>query len=206
MTESFGERVKRHMDETGLTAANMMKLLNISEMKLENLLTEYTQPDIDILSRLAQIFNVGIGYMAMHTEDPAVKEDPNVKEVYVINGFSDNGSILRKDTVDTVYINRADTHGKEFYALVAKDDSMVKCRIYKGDMLIVRRQNTAENGDVIVSVLDGDYVVRRYNRRGNIVTLTAEGDTVKYKTVKIDVTEENFVVLGKVCEVRMRNI
>ena len=49
---------------------------------------------------------------------------------------------------------------------------MNAARIQDGDIVIVRRQNTAENGEISVVLIDGeDATLKRFTRNGDIVTL-----------------------------------
>ncbi len=205
--EGFSERLYKLMRNAALTEKNMASLLGVSEQKIENLLTGYIEADIDTISRIAQIFNVAHSYAAAISDVKMCKEPDKVKEVFIIQKFSDpTGMITRKDIKDTLYMNKEDMHGKEYFALIAPDDSMVKSRIYKDDILIVRRQSFADNGDVVVVIDEESTLVRRYSRVGNVVTLTAEGDRIKYNNIKIDTTEQKLVIAGKVCEIRVRKI
>ena len=206
--KTFSERLQELMKQTGLTNANLAKLLDVSEQRAENILTGYSNPDIGILKRVARIFNVSEKYVAGMSEDSRVIEPEFAREVYVATNVRDmDGIVTLKDTIGTAYMNIDEMHGKEYFALVAKDDSMVKSRIMPGDILMVRKQNYADNGDaVIVKVNDEDWIVRRYNRIGNIVTLTPDGDVMKHKVIKIDTTETKLIILGKVCQVRFNEI
>lgn len=205
--ETFEERLQKLMRSVGLTENNMAKLLDISEQRFENLITGYNQADADILSRLAQIFGVSKAYIAMTTDVPTIMEPEYAKEVFVAERLrKGDGMIMQKDVRETVFLNRDEMHGKEYYGLVAKDDSLVKARIFKDDILIVRRQNTAANGDIIVAMVgDEAEIVRRYHRVGNKVTLSPESDSIKYKTIEVDTEKERFLILGKVCEVRIKD-
>ncbi|MCH6566933.1 MAG: transcriptional repressor LexA [Nitrospinae bacterium] len=42
----------------------------------------------------------------------------------------------------------------EHYALEVKGDSMIEAGIFEGDIVVIRRQNTADNGDVVVALID----------------------------------------------------
>ena len=55
----------------------------------------------------------------------------------------------------------------EFFALVAKGESMVDAGVHPGDYVIVRRQQTADDGDIIVALLEG---------RNNLKILVKNGD------------------------------
>lgn len=201
-SQIFNELKKK----TGLTNEHMAKLLNLSLDAVEALETQYMQPAMDIMLRMADIFHVSLAYIAGSTADPTVSEDLSVKEIFVVNGFTGPGNtVSKRDIEGSVFIDKETTHGKDFLAYTAYDDSMCKCRMFKGDILIVRRQSYADNGDVVIAVVDGEKeIVRRYRRNGNIVTLSAEGDGIKYPTLKIDERESHLKILGKVYEVRIK--
>src|SRR5690625_850221 len=54
------------------------------------------------------------------------------------------------------------------FALVVQGDSMIEAGIYNGDMVIVRQQQTANNGDIIVAMTDeNEATVKRFFREKN---------------------------------------
>ncbi|HYZ31659.1 MAG TPA: transcriptional repressor LexA [Crenalkalicoccus sp.] len=62
----------------------------------------------------------------------------------------------------------------EHYALEVAGDSMVEAGILDGDTVIIRRGETAENGDVVVALVDENEVtLKRLRRRGNSIALEA---------------------------------
>lgn len=62
----------------------------------------------------------------------------------------------------------------EHYALEVKGDSMIEAGIHEGDVVVVKRQNTADNGDIIVALID-DYeaTLKRLRRKGGAIALEA---------------------------------
>lgn len=201
--ESFNERLQKLMKSAGLTDANMAYLLGISDQRMENLLTGYSEADISIVMRAAQIFNVSCAYVLGVEEDKKVAE--GAKEILVAEKLDPiSGMMMLNDVVKTIYIDQANIHGKDYIGLIMNDDGMVKARIYKGDTVVVCCQQFANNGDV-VAVLgeNGNYIIRRYNRTGNIVVLTSEGDAMKYPPIKIDTSETKLKIIGRVAESRI---
>jgi repressor LexA len=59
----------------------------------------------------------------------------------------------------------------ENFALKVRGDSMIDDGIRDGDVVIVRRQATAENGDTVVAVVDGEATVKRFYKKGGRVEL-----------------------------------
>lgn len=65
------------------------------------------------------------------------------------------------------------SHG-EHYALEVKGDSMIEAGIFDGDTVLVRRQDTANTGDIVVALVDDEIAtLKRLRRKGNAVALEA---------------------------------
>jgi repressor LexA len=60
------------------------------------------------------------------------------------------------------------------YALEVQGDSMIEAGINDGDVVVIREQDTADNGDIIVALVDGsEATLKRYRRRGGMIALEA---------------------------------
>ncbi len=62
----------------------------------------------------------------------------------------------------------------EFFMLRVHGESMVEAGILDGDMVIVRRQNNAENGDIIVALIEDEATVKRIYKEQNRIRLQPE--------------------------------
>ena len=65
---------------------------------------------------------------------------------------------------------------KETFILRVKGDSMINMGIYEGDQIIVRKQNTASNGEVIVALVDDSATVKRFYKENGHIRLQPEND------------------------------
>lgn len=81
------------------------------------------------------------------------------------------------------------------FALVVRGDSMIQAGIYHGDYLVVRQQNHAANGDIVVAMINGDATVKRFYKEKGHFRLQPENDAMQ----PIIVPEVE--VLGKVISV-----
>ena len=62
----------------------------------------------------------------------------------------------------------------EHYALEVKGDSMIEAGINDGDIVVICQQSTAENGDIVVALVeDAEATLKRFRRRGNMIALEA---------------------------------
>jgi repressor LexA len=60
------------------------------------------------------------------------------------------------------------------YALEVKGDSMIEAGINDGDIVVIREQQTADNGDIVVALVeDAEATLKRFRRRGAMIALEA---------------------------------
>ena len=85
--------------------------------------------------------------------------------------------ILAEECVEDVYPFAADFVGNDdCFMLTVKGDSMKNAGILEGDMIIVRKQETAENGEIVVALLDDEATVKRYYHEENTIRLQPENE------------------------------
>ncbi|RAW01974.1 transcriptional repressor LexA [Pseudochryseolinea flava] len=73
--------------------------------------------------------------------------------------------------------------GSKYFMLRAKGDSMNEAGINDRDLILVRQQNTAENGQTVVALIDDEATVKEFNRNGNFVTLTPRSSNKKHQPI-----------------------
>lgn len=78
------------------------------------------------------------------------------------------------------------------YALRVRGDSMINAGILDGDKVVVRPQQTADNGEIVVALLDDSAIVKRFHKDGSTVWLMPENPAYD----PIDGTQAQ--ILGKV--------
>jgi len=62
----------------------------------------------------------------------------------------------------------------QHYALEVKGDSMIEAGINDGDIVVIQEQTTAENGDIVVALVeDQEATLKRFRRRGGMIALEA---------------------------------
>lgn len=86
--------------------------------------------------------------------------------------------------------------GQEVFALRVSGESMIGAHIVDGDLVLVRRQESASPGDIVAVLLDGEATVKRFARDGDAVVLRPEHPTMK--PIVVDGADGDFRILGKV--------
>ena len=82
--------------------------------------------------------------------------------------------------------------GDDLFMLTVKGDSMINIGMFDKDKIIVQRQQTADNGDIIVALVDDSATVKRFFKRDGKVILHPENDTME------DFIYDDVSILGKV--------
>ena len=92
--------------------------------------------------------------------------------------------------------------GQEVFALRVTGDSMVQAHIVDGDLVLVRRQDTARVGDVVAALVDNEATVKRFAREGEAVVLKPEHPTMA--PIVVPPGRSDVRILGKVIGVLRR--
>ena len=75
----------------------------------------------------------------------------------------------------------------EHYALEVKGDSMIEAGIFEGDIVVVRRQDTAETGDIVVALIeDHEATLKRLRRKGGAIALEAANPAYETRLYRAD--------------------
>lgn len=82
--------------------------------------------------------------------------------------------------------------GEDLFMLRIQGTSMIDAGICDGDKVIVRKQQTADNGDIVVALLGDSATVKRFFKKDGHIVLHPENETME------DIIAEDVVILGKV--------
>jgi repressor LexA len=75
----------------------------------------------------------------------------------------------------------------EHYALEVRGDSMVEAGILDGDLVVIRKQDNANTGDIIVALIDDEEAtLKRFRRRGSSIALEAANPSYETRVLGPD--------------------
>lgn len=86
--------------------------------------------------------------------------------------------------------------GGEVFALRVRGDSMIEAHIADGDLVLVRKQESAVEGDIVAAMIDQEATVKRFATEGGAVVLKPEHPTMK--PIVVNPQRAEFRILGKV--------
>ncbi len=124
---------------------------------------------------------------------------PAASYVPVVGRIAAGGPILAEERVEAVFPLPKEIVGDgQLFLLEVSGDSMVDAAICDGDYVVIRQQPTAENGEIVAAMIDGEATVKTFQRKAGQVWLLPHNDAYE----PIDGTHAT--VLGKVTAVLRR--
>ncbi|HQU92607.1 MAG TPA: transcriptional repressor LexA [Pyrinomonadaceae bacterium] len=114
-----------------------------------------------------------------------LEEEPNhgrTVEVPLVGTAACGTPLLAAENIEAmipVSINLA-RPGHRYFFLRAKGDSMDQAEINDGDLVLVRQQQTAENGNIVVALIDDEATIKEFKRTPTAVVLTPRSSSKKH--------------------------
>lgn len=118
----------------------------------------------------------------------------DAREVPILGRVAAGRPLLTEENFEGFLTVAGEMARGKVFALQVKGDSMIEAGILDGDCVIVKCQETAENGEIVCALIDGEATLKRFYKKGDAVTLRAENKNY----APITVSEGEFRILGKV--------
>jgi repressor LexA len=124
---------------------------------------------------------------------------PEAAYVPVVGRIAAGGPILAEETLEEVFPLPRQLVGEgTLFLLEVRGDSMIEAAICSGDYVVVRQEQTAENGEIVAALIDGEATVKTFQRKDGHVWLMPHNPAYD----PIDGTHAT--ILGKVTAVLRR--
>lgn len=116
-------------------------------------------------------------------------------KVPILGNVAAGSPILAQECIDDYLTFDCGGREGEYFALRVRGESMLKAGILPDDLVVVRRQPTAVNGEIVVALLGDEATVKRLSRRNGEIWLLPENDAYQ------PIDGANAQVLGRVTAV-----
>ncbi|MDD3429144.1 MAG: XRE family transcriptional regulator [Oscillospiraceae bacterium] len=205
----FSTRLKELRKARGVSQVALAKELEVTQQAVGKWETGRSTPDPQTVTRLAEYFGTTTDYILGHEAiaAPALSniepympagETPIPIVGTVKAGF---GALAFEEDYGTEYARVKDPDS--YFYLIVKGDSMMP-RIQDGDLALVHRQPTLENGDLGVIVYgEGEGTLKKYIRRNNAIILQPFNPAYQPQIIMGE-DLSNVYIAGKVVETKTK--
>jgi repressor LexA len=137
--------------------------------------------------------------LMMEDEEAVRSARPAPAYVPVLGRIAAGGPILAEQAVEDVFPLPRELVGEgTLFLLQVKGDSMLDAAICDGDWVVVRQQPTANNGEIVAAMLDGEATVKTYRRRDGHVWLMPQNPAFE------PIAGDEATIMGRVVAVLRR--
>lgn len=205
----LNERIKNMRIRCGYTLAYVADLIGVKEATMQR----YESGDIknikhETIVKLSEIFGCSPAYL--------MGWEPNVAPAKIAEKGSVSIPVLGRvaagipieaieDIIDTEEIPKKLAQTGKFFGLMIKGDSM-EPRMAEGDVVIVRQQDDAESGDIVIAAVNGTDAtckrIRKYRDGIELVSINPAYAPMFFTNAEIE--EKPIRILGKVVELRAK--
>ena len=123
---------------------------------------------------------------------------PEVLQVPIVGTVRAGIPTLAVEDIEGYYpMEKLQLRGGTFFLRVC-GDSMINDAIKDGDLALIRRQDTADNGDIVVAMIDGEATLKRFYREVDCIRLQPRNPNMKAIIIPAG---EGVTIIGKVIKV-----
>jgi repressor LexA len=196
----IGQKIKQLRKTHKLTQEELAKILDVKPTAVSAWELGRNKPLMDKLDMMAHYFGVPISYF-FEDQIKGSKNHIHFVKLPIVGTIScGNGVVAYDDIEGHEEVPKSWLNGGEYFFLRAKGDSMINARIMDGDLLLIRRQDDVENGEIAAVLIDDEAVLKRVYKTGDNVILQSENP--KYQPIILAKGDMgNIRIIGKLKKV-----
>ena len=200
----FSQNIKKLRKESKLSQSRLAQQLQVTQQAVGKWETGKSVPDSDTLRKIAEFFGTSVDFLlgvsklvenavAVASGDNAIPIIGTVRAGYNALAYNEDYGVE--------YANVRNP--EEYFYLIVKGDSM-EPRIKDGDLALVHKQNTLNDGDLGVIVYgDNEGTLKKFSRRGNTIILSPFNPDYEPKIISGE-DLNNVYIAGKVVETKTK--
>ena len=200
----FSERLRQLRTARDLSQLEFSKYIGISKSSVNMYERGEREPGLETLETIADFFNVDLDYLLGKSDVVSkvhfaglptnVIPFPTMKKTPLIGSIACGAPILAEEHIEDYVDMPTNVHAD--FALICKGDSMINARIFDGDVVYIRQQNTVENGEIAAVLIDNEATLKRVKLLPDRIILEPENplyDPLVYRNEEMNAVQ----IIGK---------
>ena len=134
----------------------------------------------------------------IHTNNKKENEDRNSVEIPIVGRVAAGLPVLAQENLEGTFVvdKNIIKNPDNVFALRIKGDSMIDAGILDEDFVLVHQQPVANQGEIVVALIEDEATVKRFYKKKNKIILQAENENIS--PIIVDPKDKNIQILGKV--------
>ena len=166
---SLGQNIRLYREKLGMSQEELAKKLGYKDRstiaKIENNVNDITQSKIVAIAEALQTTPAALmGWdrkpgPTITEFPPNIIPMPEMRKIPLVGAIACGEPILAEENIED-YVSIPKELAGDF-ALTCKGDSMINARIFDGDIVYIRQQETVENGEIAAVLIDNEATLKR---------------------------------------------
>lgn len=186
----FSERLRLLRMSKSLSQADFAKQIGISKSSVNMYERGEREPSFKTLEQIADYFNVDIDYLLGKSDivskiqfsadipvAPNIIPMPEMRKIPLLGTIACGAPVFADEHIDGEVDIPSNIHAD--FALTCKGDSMINARIFDGDVVYIRKQDTVENGEIAAVLIDSEATLKRVKLYDDHIVLEPENPMYK---------------------------
>tara|TARA_R110001592_G_scaffold88299_10_gene260065 strand:+ start:1960 stop:2589 length:630 start_codon:yes stop_codon:yes gene_type:complete len=189
-------RIKEILEDKGIKQTWLADKLNKSYNMVNSYVQNRRQPSIDDLFKIAIILGVEANELLGTTKKSKPRPillnfeqdelfNAQTSKIPILGNVACGAPIFAKENIED-YIsvsNNLIKQSNSYFILRASGESMNEAGINDGDLVLIRQQQTANNKDLVVALVDDEATIKEFNKSGNTIVLKPKSNRSKYQPI-----------------------
>ena len=196
-------RIEEVLENKGIKQTWLADKLAKSYNMVNSYVKNRRQPSLDDLYRIAEILGVDASELltskAREDFDASTESNDTIK-VPLLGEVACGIPILAVENVqaEIPISTKMLKRNSNYFLLRASGDSMDLAGINHGDLVLLKQEQTARNGDLVLALIDDEATLKEFNRTGNMVVLKPKSTNESHQPI---ILTDDFKVQGVVEQV-----
>lgn len=179
---TLGDKIRNARESAGLTQEELGKMCGTTKQTIYKYeIGKITNIPIDRLEKIAGIVGVStaslLGWERSGSLPSNIIPMPEMRKIPLLGTIACGAPVFADEHMDGEVDIPSNIHAD--FALTCKGDSMINARIFDGDIVYIRKQDTVENGEIAAVLIDSEATLKRVKIYDDHIVLEPENPMYK---------------------------
>jgi len=180
-------KIKEILELKGVKQTWLAEKLSKSYNMVNSYVQNRRQPSVEILYQIAKALDVNVQDLLYDSKKELQLREVDLEfiKIPIVGTIACGLPIYAEENIDDYLEISRDLLKKneEYFILFASGDSMNKSEINDGDLVLIRQQSIASDGDIVVALINDEATLKIFKKKENLILLQPNSTNKKHKPI-----------------------